>query len=378
MSTPAKVRLPDVAQIVMGQSPLGDTYNDLGEGMPFFQGKTEFGEVSPTVRKWCTQPKKIAKAGDILISVRAPVGPTNLADVPCCIGRGLAAIRADSNVLTPEYLRYALRSAEPFLASMGQGSTFAAIGRAELGKVEFPMPQISEQRRIVDLISRAEGIVRLRREAQQKAAELVPAIFLEMFGDPATNPKHWPIAKIESICEVKTGATPLRERKDFYENGTVPWIKTGEVKNGEIFDAEERITELAVSSTNCKVFPMNTILIAMYGQGQTRGRCGILKVPASTNQACVAILPSEHIRHVYLFELFRLQYQRLRAMGRGGNQANLNMGMIMTFAVPIPPENLQLEFEQRIQFASSIQRQQESALAISEQVFASLLGKSFS
>ena len=258
------------------------------------------------------------------------------------------------------------------------GALYPAVTDNQVLDQIVPLPPIADQQRIVDLLSHAESIVRLRRDAKQKAAELVPAIFLEMFGDPAINPKHWPLAKIESICEVKTGATPLRECKDFYENGTVPWIKTGEVKNAEIFDAEERITDLAVSSTNCKVFPMNTILIAMYGQGQTRGRCGILKMPASTNQACVAILPSEHIRHVYLFELFRLQYERLRAMGRGGNQANLNMGMIKTFEVPIPPENLQLEFERRIQFASSIQRQQESALAISERVFASLLGKSFS
>ena len=86
-------RLEDVCEIILGQSPPGDTYNTVGNGLPFFQGKTEFGEYYPTPRKWCSTPTKIAEAEDVLISVRAPVGPTNLCPTRACIGRGLAAIR---------------------------------------------------------------------------------------------------------------------------------------------------------------------------------------------------------------------------------------------------------------------------------------------
>lgn len=312
----------------------------------------------------------------VIVGRKGSAGAVQYVDQPCYpidttyFVRARAGFQFDS-----KFLFYLLKRLD--LSRLKTATGVPGLTREDAYRESIRFPPIEEQRRIVDLLSRAENIVRLRREAQQKAVELAPAIFLEMFGDPAINPKHWPLATIESICAVKTGATPLRERKEFYENGTVPWVKTGEVKNGEIFDAEERITELAVSSTNCKVFPVNTILVAMYGQGQTRGRCGILKVPASTNQACVAILPSQHIRHVFLFELIRLQYERLRAMGRGGNQANLNMGMIKAFEVPIPPEYLQLEFERRIQFVSSILRQQFAATVASQAVFNSLLGSQF-
>jgi type I restriction enzyme, S subunit len=329
-----------------------------------------------------SRARKLIRAGDVIVSTIRP-NLNAVAQVPDFLdgqvaSTGFCVLRSTDKVL-PAYLFYFVRSSS-FVASLCglvAGALYPAVTDNQVLDQLIPLPPIADQQLIVDFLSRAESIVRLRREAQQKAAELVPAIFLEMFGDPAINPKQWPLARIESICQVKTGATPLRERKDFYANGTVPWVKTGEVKNGEIFDAEERITELAVSSTNCKVFPVNTILIAMYGQGQTRGRCGILKVPASTNQACVAILPSQHIRHVYLFELIRLQYERLRAMGRGGNQANLNMGMIKAFEVPIPPEHLQLEFERRIQFASSIIKQQATATTVSQAMFGSLLGSQF-
>jgi type I restriction enzyme S subunit len=88
-----EVELKDVAEIIAGQSPKSEFYNENGEGVPFFQGKADFGEDYPTVTTWCTKPKKMAKEGDMLFSVRAPVGPTNIAKVDCCIGRGLSAIR---------------------------------------------------------------------------------------------------------------------------------------------------------------------------------------------------------------------------------------------------------------------------------------------
>lgn len=377
MSTSPSACLPDVAEIIMGQSPPGDTYNEASVGLPFFQGKTEFGEVSPTPRKWCNAPKKIAEAGDILISVRAPVGPTNLASTQCCIGRGLAAIRANPEQLDPSYLRFALRHAEPRLASMGQGSTFAAIGRAELAKVEFPLPSLVEQRRIVDILSRAEGIVRLRREAEIKAAELIPALFLDMFGDPATNPKRWPALPIVELCAVQTGGTPSRDNASYYE-GEIPWVKTGEVAGGVILKAEEHISAQALVETNCKKFPVGTILVAMYGQGQTRGRCAVLGVEASTNQACAAILPSDRITGEFLFRLLQTQYEHLRSLAQGGNQANLNLSMIKNYRVIVPPISIQNEFVERVNAVSSIQSQQSAATVTAQATFDALLSQVFS
>src|SRR5688572_24701368 len=109
--------------LIMGQSPPGRTYNDDGKGLPFFQGKTDFRQRYPVVRKWCSAPTKIAEAGDVLISIRAPVGPTNVADQTCAIGRGLAAIRPTLVTLT-EFLLFALRLQEQSLAEQGTGSTF--------------------------------------------------------------------------------------------------------------------------------------------------------------------------------------------------------------------------------------------------------------
>lgn len=295
-------------------------------------------------------------------------------------GMNLLLLRPNRDLVIPEYLHFGLRSRrirDHIRARCKRAVNQASINQKELGAIELPIPSIDEQRRIVDLLSRAEGIVRMRREVQAKVQAIIPALFVDMFGDPATNPKGWPMSAIEDLCSVRTGATPLREQRLYYDGGTIPWVKTGEVCESSIVDVEEYITEKAVEETNCKVFPVNTILVAMYGQGQTRGRVGLLKVPAATNQACAAILPGEHINQNFLYALLMMQYERLRAMGRGGNQANLNLGMIKSFRVPCPPLGAQLYFEERRESVVSIAALQAEALKKAEDVFTSILACSF-
>ena len=140
--------LEDFCLIIQGQSPPGETYNTIGEGLPFFQGKAEFGDIYPTPIKWCSAPTKIAEPDDILISIRAPVGPTNLCPAVSCIGRGLAAVRSLSGI-PPKYVLYVLRNTEEDLASKGTGSTFAAISGSNLRAHQLPLAPLPEQHRIV-------------------------------------------------------------------------------------------------------------------------------------------------------------------------------------------------------------------------------------
>jgi type I restriction enzyme S subunit len=164
------VRLGEVCEVLMGQSPPSSTYNHDELGLPFFQGKADFGELHPTPRAWCTKPMKIAEAGDILISVRAPVGPTNLAKERCCIGRGLAALRAGHDIQTGWLLFY-LCSIEQELGQSGSGSTFNAITKKELSAILVPLPPLAEQRRIVAELDAAREKLQALKQAQAKTGE---------------------------------------------------------------------------------------------------------------------------------------------------------------------------------------------------------------
>ncbi len=142
-----------MSEIILGQSPPSSTYNTDGKGLPFYQGKLEFGETYPTPRKWCAAPKKIGEKGDVLISVRAPVGPTNLCPEKFCIGRGLAAIRGLSGT-EPFFILYLMRAYEDELAGKGTGTTFNAITGNQLKTFEIPLPPLLEQQAIVSEVER--------------------------------------------------------------------------------------------------------------------------------------------------------------------------------------------------------------------------------
>ena len=166
--------LPDFTRIVMGQSPPSTTYNHKGHGLPFFQGKAEFGHLYPTPNLYCSRPKKVAAKGATLLSVRAPVGPTNLARYECCIGRGLTAIHPSGGI-DPKFVLYLFRSIKPELTTTGTGTTFNAISKAFVEGLTFNLPPLHEQRRIVakveELLSGLdEGIESLTTARAQLAA----------------------------------------------------------------------------------------------------------------------------------------------------------------------------------------------------------------
>jgi type I restriction enzyme S subunit len=209
------VPLGKLAQVIAGQSPPGDTYRSEPVGLPFFQGKVDFGDIHPVVRVWCDSPKKIALPGDVLISVRAPVGPTNVADMECCIGRGLAAIRCGSE-LSNSYLLYFLRWIEPELAATGSGSTFQSINREDLIELRMLLPPTALQERIAaGLTSAMTTVEKARRAAKERlaAAEALPAAYLrEVFeGEEA---ESWKSVKLGQVISRHNEIIHPGERKE--------------------------------------------------------------------------------------------------------------------------------------------------------------------
>ena len=183
-------RIGSAAYVEMGQSPPSEHYNRTGHGIPFFQGKADFGKRYPTARYWCTQPKKYAAPGDILISVRAPVGPTNVASEPCCIGRGLAALRSH-NGIDRYYLLRCLEAFEHALAALGFGTTFVAINKNQLTAFVIPLPPLAEQRRIVakvdELMALCDRIAAARTEREATRDQLSAASLVRLDA-PDPNP----------------------------------------------------------------------------------------------------------------------------------------------------------------------------------------------
>ena len=235
------VMLKDVCVINMGQSPNSDSYNDDGEGVPFFQGNADFGERYPITRKWCTDPTKIAAPQDILISVRAPIGAMNYAKENCCIGRGLAALTPDETKVSSEFIFWLLKGKNAELNNKGTGSTFKAIGRKVLEEIMIPDIPLEKQLGYSEILEKVYTVIQLRKTEIKKYDELIKARFVEMFGDLAGNHQRYYVATLQELIDKgyityhldgnHGGDYPRSE--EFVASG-VPYISANCIVNGEI------------------------------------------------------------------------------------------------------------------------------------------------
>jgi len=233
--------------------------------------------------------------------------------------------------------------------------TVKHLSAKKINQINIPVPPLAEQERIVAELDLLSGIIEKKKEQLKAYDQLAQSIFYSMFGDPIDNPKGWEVKKLGEIATIGTGATPSREKEDLYYGGNISWVKTTEVHNCNITETEEKITQIAIDQTNCKIYPPNTLLMAMYGQGKTRGQIAKLKINAATNQACAAILLDFNICNLdYIYELLHINYDHIRAMAQGGNQSNLNMKLVASIPIILPPLSLQQEFAEKVE---AIERQ---------------------
>jgi type I restriction enzyme S subunit len=339
-----KTALSDLSDFIMGQAPPGITCNLNGDGTPFVKAG-EFGNERPIIREWTTRPLKSALKTDVLICVvGATAGKLNLG-ADCAIGRSVAAIRPMDG-LDQWYLYRFLETRVDELRKGSTGTAQGVISKEMLSRIPLPLPPISEQRRIV---AKLDSLFERTRRAREELSQIPclienykKAILEAAFrGDlvKATPYQDWKIRRIEEISKVGTGATPKRGNGKYYDNGTIPWVTSGAVNQQKIESAEEYITQSALDETNCKIFPSGTLLVAMYGEGLTRGKVAILEIDAATNQALAAIQLEKNdlVSNEYLFWFLQSNYLALRALAAGGVQPNLNLGIIKGIQVPIPP-----------------------------------------
>ena len=233
--------------------------------------------------------------------------------------------------------------------------TVKHLSAKKLNQIEIPVPPLSEQQRIVSELDLLSSIIEKKKAQLKEYDQLAQSIFYDMFGDPVSNEKGWEVKKLGEIGTIGTGATPNRKKEDLYYGGDINWVKTTEVHNCEIINTEETITQLAIEETNCKIYPPNTLLMAMYGQGKTSGQIAKLKIRAATNQACAAIMLDEKVSNLdFIYTLLLIKYEDIRAMAQGGNQANLNMKLVGSIPIIIPSLELQIQFASKIE---AIERQ---------------------
>lgn len=308
--------------------------------------------------KYEESPEIMIFNGDIIFAKTASIGKVALVN-------GLpdkATINPQFVVLKElkcnnKYLYYTLRS-DTFKQSISlitNGVAIPTVSQSNMGNIPIPVPPLPIQQQIVAELDKVSEIIEKKKQQVKELDNLAQSIFYDMFGDPVENEKGWEVYCLGDICEIGTGATPSRENHSFFE-GDIPWVKTTEVNNCRITNTEEHISSIAIDVTNCKLYPPETILLAMYGQGKTRGQVAVLDISAATNQACAAIQLPKNQNVTFHFCQLRLLYHEIRNMAQGCNQSNLNLKIVRKIKVNIPPLPLQQSFAQKVE---AIEKQKE-------------------
>lgn len=369
-------RLDNIAQIIAGQSPPSETYNTNGEGLPFFQGKADFGEMFPKVRYWCKEPTKIALPNDILISVRAPVGPVNICNVESCIGRGLSAIRVNNEYST-EYIYYFLKTNEEQISRLGVGSTFTAITQKEIRELIIPIPETyEEQIRIAKLLGKAEILIKQRKTNIDLLNDILTSTFLKLFF-PFFN-KSNPV-RLESLCDKITDGT--HDTPERIKEG-IKFITGKHIRPYVIdFENSDYVTEEVHREIYRRCNPeYGDILYTNIGVNLGTAAMNTVDYEFSMKNVALLKLDTSKITSRYLEHLLNLPSRRNRILemnSSGGAQQFLSLGQIKRIDIPVPPIELQKEFSGIVEKSEILKLQFRSSLIELENLYGSLSQKAF-
>ena len=347
-------RLDQICFLNMGQSPESSSYNEEAKGIPFFQGNADFGVRHPNVRVWCDAPTKIAQTGDILVSVRAPIGALNIANTECCIGRGLAALAVDKKVCLNEYLWHAMASKVDELNAKGTGSTFKAISKNVLAETEIPLPSLAEQRDIATVLDKVGEMISLRKQQLAKLDELVKSRFVELFGDLKTNPYNWECKKLLDVADIDTTMVSDYEKYadyphigiDSIEKNTGRLLVYRTIAEDDVISGKYLFTRKHIIYS--KIRPnLNKVALPDF-----EGLCSADAYP---------ILPKENVcLRIYLGYVMRSEFflDYILPFSRRANMPKVNKEQLSGFVLPVPDIKLQN------QFATFVEQTDKSKLAV--------------
>ncbi len=389
--------LEEISQIILGQSPPSSTYNTDGEGLPFYQGKLEFGKLYPTPRKWCTAPKKIAEKGDVFISIRAPVGPTNICPETSAVGRGLAAIRGLGGIESL-FILYLMRAYANEIASRGTGTTFDAITGNQLKTFEIPLPPLAEQRRIVAklevLFTQLDVAVDSLKKAQAQLHRYRRSILKAAFEGELTkewregDTDTWVRMKLSEFITLESGSRPKGGVRGILEG--IPSFG-GEHLNAEgsfKFEKIKYVPEAYFKSLNKgRIYPDDIIVVK---DGATTGKTSFVDNDFPHKDAAV----NEHLfivrvdpkvaspKFVFYYLFSSKGQQQILSDFRGATVGGISRNFPLKVTVPIPSlteqEQIVSELEGHLSVADKLEATLDAELKRAERLRQSILKQAFS
>lgn len=343
-----KVMLREVCEIIMGQAPSGESYNENGEGYPLIAGAGDFKNGVITPKKYTTAPTKLSQKDDIVMSIRASIGDKVWCEENFCLGRGVSALRPKKD-LDKKYLWHALTEVEKDLIRKGRGATFLQVSKDDIKDLIILLPPLAEQQRIAAILDQAELIKRNRELAIEKLDELAQSIFIEMFGDSITNNLGWESKSLGEIADFYAGNSLPKESAYKNQNDGYFLMKVSDMNSlgneREIMSCKSWSDLAGAKSATC---PKGSIVIPKRGGAIGTNKKRITTRPTVLDPNLMAIKPKEDIVLTeYLFQWF-LNFDLL-SITNGSSVPQLNKKDLDPLRIQIPAIKAQEKFRNFIE-----------------------------
>ena len=310
--------------------------------------------------------------GTVLFSSRAPIGLVAIAGQDMCTNQGFKSLVPGKDV-NSAYLYHCMKWMAPRIADMGNGATFKEVSGQVMNRVEIPLPPLSEQRRIAAILDKADAIRKKRREAIALADEFLRSAFLEMFGDPVTNPKGWEVKKAIDVCDC---IVPGRDKPKSF-TGTIPWITTDDLSPLELTSASGKaigLTDNEIKQVKARKIPKGSVLMTCVGD---LGLVSISDVECVVNQQLHTFQCREAVNNIYLMYALSFQKPYFFRVATNTTVPYLNKTNCNSTPVPIPSKALQQKFAKIALSAWKAKETLESASKNNDHLFHSLTKRAF-
>lgn len=360
-----------IKNFVGGGTP-STSYDDYWDGdIPWvsISDITNSGLISNTGRMITLLGKKskqltLLNTGTIIYSMYASVGKVAQLLIPATTNQAIVGLVNNEEIVLNEYLRFSLESFEPFVNILFSSNTQNNINEEKVKNITIPISGLETQEKIVKFLKDRNVVIEITLKKLNKMIELLKekrqAIITHAVTkglDPNVPMKdsgvewignvseRWSVTKIIYYSKLKTGGTPKREVVKYWENGTINWMSSGEINKNIIFDIDEKITKLGYENSNASLLPINSVMIALNGQGKTKGSVGILKIQSTCNQSLAAFITEERYLHYrFLYYHLKSKYQLLRGLVGDNLRDGLSLALLRTLYIPLP----KLEEQKRI------------------------------
>lgn len=308
-------------------------------------------EYSETYNEIGLAQSKLWDTGTLCITIAANIADTGILSIPACFPDSIIGFIPYDGISDVRFIKYCFDILQRKCKQISQGTAQDNLSWEKLLTIKFPVPPLKIQCRIADILFRYDSLIENYQKQIKLLEEAAQRLYKEWFVDlrfPGyENTKivdgvaeGWEKKQIKDICSLITsGGTPSRNNKSFWNNGNIKWVKTKELNDTWIIDTEEHITETGLNSSSAKIFPPNTLLMAIYAS-PTLGRLGILGYEACCNQAALGFIPNEFVSWQWLFyKLYELR-DKFNSIARGAGQQNISAIVVKNMEIVVPEKKL--------------------------------------